>query len=100
MKELAIPLEAISENEFDNTMAFKNKRQKWLRALLFSSLAGILTGLTGLIISGLSLFGIIEKHSRVNNLGTILIVFAFPLVFFSAHALDRISEIDKEKQRQ
>lgn len=100
MKELAIPFEAVSENTRE-IPTVQNNRQRWIRALSFTSLSGVLVGLNGLIISALSLFGIIEKTSFINHLGTLFIVIAFPLVMFSAHAMDKIGEIDRtEKQKR
>lgn len=96
-----MPLEMVSEEEETAKISNAGKRRrKWLAALLFSSLGGVLVGLTGLVISGLSLFNLIEKTSLANRIGTILIVVAFPLVLFSAHALDKIAQINQEKQNK
>ena len=97
MKEITIPFEAVSEETKPEIAAVKNNRQGWIAALVFSSASGVLVGLTGLIISALNFFGAIEKTSLLSRLGTLLIVIAFPLVMFSAHAMDKISEIDKKQ---
>lgn len=101
MKELAIPFEAVSVETTPKISNVKNTRQKWIWALSFSSLSGVLVGLTGLLISGLNFFGAIEKTSVFSHLGTLLIVIAFPLAMFGAHAMDKIGEIDRiEKQNR
>lgn len=101
MKNLAIPFEAVSEKTAQKISNIRNTRQRWISALLLSSASGVLVGLTGLLISGLNFFGAIEKTSVISHLGTLLIVIAFPLVMFGAHAMDKIGEIDRmEKQKR
>jgi len=100
MKDLTIPFEAVSEETKPETAAVKNNRKGWLTALVFSSASGVAVGLSGLIISALNFFGMIEKTSVVSHVGTLLIVIAFPLVMFSAHAMDKIAEIDKKEKRK
>lgn len=97
MKDLTIPFETVSEETKPEIAAVKNNRQRWIVTLTFSSASGVLVGLTGLIIGGLNLFGMIEKSSVISHVGTLLLVIAFPLVMFSAHAMDKIAEIDKKQ---
>lgn len=76
------------------------RRKRWILALCVSGLAGPGVGLTGLIISGLSSFGFVEKSKVLSLMGTLLIGAFFPLIGFSAHAMDKIAEIDGQKKHK
>ncbi len=67
MREFALPLAAVSTESSREVSSVQNKRQRWLAALLASSLSGIFVGIAGLIISGLSLINIAEKTGRAQS---------------------------------
>lgn len=76
------------------------RRQRWIRFLYAGSVGGILVGLSGLLMSGLAWFGVFERTPVFKLIGTWLIIVAFPLVIFGAHAMDKITEIDRNEKRR
>ena len=74
------------------------KQDKWVLIVIFSVTGGFALGLIGLIMSGLAYFGFTENAKEINRIGTWLIVAAFPLIIFGAHALDKIAATEKQKK--
>ncbi|MBA3632584.1 MAG: hypothetical protein H0W58_07220 [Acidobacteria bacterium] len=48
-------------------------------------------------MSGLAYFGMVEDAEKINQIGTWLMVTAFPLIMLGAHALDKIKEVKEDK---
>lgn len=71
---------------------------RWTFVLLFSAFIGFASGLIGLMMCAAAYFGAAENAKQINQIGTWLIVAAFPLVMLGAHALDKLKEIET-KQR-
>lgn len=88
---------AITEGKL-KTKASSN-RKFWITALYFCGIGGLSTGLIGLLLSALEFFGFVERAAQSNRIGTWLMVIAFPVVMFGAHAMDKIAEIDKKEKR-
>lgn len=87
---------AITEGKLKTKTKANSNRKFWLTALYVCSIGGLLTGFIGLLMSALEFFGIIERAAGFNRTGTWLMVIAFPVVMFGAHAMDKIAEIDKK----
>jgi hypothetical protein len=69
--------------------------RRWVTVLLLSGVLGAGSGLLGLILSGLTWFGFSDAAPGFGHLGTWLVAIFFPLIFLSAHALDKIGEARK-----
>lgn len=91
---------AITEEKLKAETDIDSRRKLWILALYFCSIGGLLTGFTGLFLSALEFFGIVERAAQLNRVGTWLMVIAFPVVMFGAHSMDKITEIDKQKKRR
>ena len=84
--------------KINQDFAREKKLKRWTQALYFSTLSGISFGLIGLDMCGLAYFAIVENVRLINRIGTWLIVFAFPLIMFGAHCLDKIEDVKKKTQ--
>lgn len=100
MKEITLEIPAVVENaeklSFDRT---KNRIVRWTAMLYLSVVAGILCASTGLTLGAISYTGLFDNPGAVNQIGNFMIIAAFPLMMFGAHALDKINEIKKEKKQ-
>ena len=97
MKEVAVPVSAVFRNESFRAANARKSASRWNLVLFFSTAAGVLFGLIGLVMSGIAYFVLTENSKTVNQAGTWLIVAAFPLMIFGAHALDKIKENEAKK---
>lgn len=95
MKEIFLPKILFYEKKSQKELTLCKIQSRWTAALIASSILGISSGLMGLIISGLSLLGFLANNKGVSNLGTWLIVVAFPLIMFAATSLDKVDEAEK-----
>lgn len=87
MKELTLPDNELREEKKAKKKGVSTYLKKWKWTLISSiSLATILL-ITGLIISGLAY---IEHAELLNKIGTLLVIFAAPLYFLTAHCLDKL----------
>ncbi|HMS39747.1 MAG TPA: hypothetical protein PKE69_05940 [Pyrinomonadaceae bacterium] len=93
MREVILAKILISKKEAESE--FSKSRKRWMNALFASSIFGIVLGVTGFVISALSLFGFLAEKQNVSRLGTWLIVAVFPLMMFAAHCLDKIGNANK-----
>ena len=82
--------EEINQKDFAN---------RWKYVLVFSISAALLFAGTGLIISGLAYFGLIEHARLLSRIGTILIVVSAPLFILAAHCLDEIKFEERRKRK-
>jgi phosphatidylglycerophosphate synthase len=99
MKEASIPTTNLI-NKSDENISPASAGRKWTIILYFCSIGGLLIGLSGLTLSGLSYFEFFEKANHLHKLGTWLIVVAFPLIMFGAHALDKIGELNNSSNSE
>lgn len=67
----------------------------WMTVLFASGIFGVGSGVLGLILSGLTWFGLSDYARGVGHLGTWLIALFLPLMILSAHALDRVGQARK-----
>lgn len=72
-------------------------QKRWSIVLYFCGIGGIFIGACGLLLSALEYFKFVNKTARLIEIGTGLIVLAFPLIMFGAHALDKIGELKRKK---
>ena len=79
-------------------VAIRKKQNIWIFTLLAAFTAGILLGLIGLGLSGLVYFERAENAKTTGEIGTVLIIAAFPLIMLGAHALDKSKEIEAERK--
>src|SRR6476659_10789372 len=68
----------------------------WLAAFLFSATLGSLAGVTGIGINALFLFQMAENKGAIGLVGVWLLLIAFPLLFLSAHCLDKIDSVKRQ----
>lgn len=80
---------------------FKKQR---LNLLFFSSFGSLAIGLCGIVISGLVIFGIIEKNIPTKIVSAFLLIIAIGLLLFSSHQLHKIRKnyesVSKEKSQK
>jgi hypothetical protein len=69
--------------------------ERWNVTFVFSSAFGAFCGFVGTILGTLSLLGLLQAYRSIDQLGTALLVAAFPLLILAAHSLDKAHEIDK-----
>ena len=98
MKEMTLTLNAIPIDKDREISAGKKKR--WTQILFFTGIGGISVGVCGLLISAMTLLHVIEKKSFADRIGVLLIIVAFPLIMFGAHALDKIRECEKAENKE
>lgn len=98
MKEITLPDSHLIKNSKEKSKT-ESLQKSWLLVLYFCGFGGIFIALTGLFMSGLSHFRLIENDLNIHQIGTILIVAAFPLIMFGAHALDKIGELKRRKSK-
>ena len=70
-------------------------KRSWSAAFVTSATLGVLAGVSGLGINALFLFDIAENKGTLSLAGTWLLVVAFPLLFLSAHSLDRVDTVER-----
>lgn len=97
MKEISLPNTTVFSEEKRIADAFQKRLNRWFYTLLFSFSIGIILAISGLVLGGLSYFGLFENKDYINQDGNLMIVAAFALLMLSAHALDKISMIRKSK---
>lgn len=97
-QELAIREMEISRTTIENILIEKPKSSRWFLILVSSAASAIVCGVSGLILSGLAYFDVVENTSRFSRFGIWLIVVVFPLIMLMAHALDKIEAMQKEKK--
>lgn len=95
MNTMVLPNYLLSEEINQKESILHKSRENWITALFISSTLGVLMGLFGLVINGLSSFGFLANDQRIGQLGIWLIVVTFPLAAFTAHCLDKIDEANK-----
>jgi hypothetical protein len=97
MKTVAISRHVThTPHEYD--ISFLRRKRQWSTALLVSAIAGILTGMSGLVLAGAALLHIISPYGDLGILGTILLVVTFPLLIFQAHCLDKIEATNRAQK--
>jgi fatty acid desaturase len=100
MKAMILQNNAFNAGNRLKDFTFQSRQKRWTAVLFVSSILGIISGIVGLVISGLNFFGVLSKTQGVGRLGTLLVVAAFPLMMLCAHAMDKIAEIGKTRKRQ
>jgi hypothetical protein len=98
MKEILLEPPKIVE-ETEKKFLDDKRVRRWTLVLYFSTIAGITSAISGLVLGAVSYLDFFGKGETVNQIGNLMIIAAFPLMMFSAHALDKINEI-KSKQKQ
>ena len=98
MKEITLPKTTIFSEKKLIADAFQKRLNRWFYALLFSFSIGIILAISGLILGGLSYFGLFANKDSINQIGNLMIIAAFALLMFGAHSLDKISAIKKQQK--
>ena len=100
VKDLTMPGMEISRTEKRKISAARTKETGWFSVLVVSVTSAIFSAFSGLILSGLAYFKLVENADRFNQIGIWLIVAVFPLIMLTAHALDKIGEAEKLTKRK
>lgn len=100
INELYVLLTADSEADDKNLTIAKRRKKRWTNTLFFSSFGSLSIGFCGFAISGLQLFGVLEKNKPTSQFSAFMLLTAIGLLFFSAHALDKIREINKTEKKE
>jgi len=98
MKEIILPNTTIFSEEKQIADAFQKRLNRWFYALLFSFSIGIILAISGLVLGGLSYFGLFANKDSINQIGNLMIIVAFALLMSGAHALDKIGAIKKGRK--
>jgi hypothetical protein len=94
MKEIYLQTHAVTpETVKQFTDKYRKRLRKWTLALYFSVVPGIIFAIAGLVFGAVSYLGLFTNAKSVNQIGNLMIIAAFPLMMFGAHALDKINEI-------
>ena len=75
--------------EAKKTQAASGQRTFWIGVLAFCGVSGLMSGITGLMLSLLTACGVIDRTRTVSITVSILIVAALGLLLTAAHAMDR-----------
>lgn len=71
-------------------------RKKWWFGLLcITGLSGLASGITGLVLSFLTMLEVLTSTRNLGFVVSMLIVSSLGLLLCAAHAMDRIDEIEK-----
>jgi len=92
---MVLPRVLPSEKRQTNISALCESRDRWLTGFFVSALAGVCSGIAGLIIGGLFLFGFLTQNKTLDRLETWMLILAFPLFIFAAHSLDKVAAAKK-----
>ncbi len=68
--------------------------RRWKFILLFSSLTGSVCGLVGTTLGVMSLLKLLSDYRLLDDVGTALLVVAFPMLVLAAHSLDKAHEVE------
>jgi len=71
-------------------------KRRWKAAFLSSATLGSIAGVSGIWINALFVFGIAENKGAIGLVGIWLLVIAFPLLFLSAHCLDKVDSVERQ----
>ncbi len=98
MKEIVLQTPPIIEAEAQESEIRQKTLSRWTFILFVSMGGGIFLGLTGLVLGAISYLVAFKNADRINFAGNFMLIAAFPLMMFGAHALDKISEIKKGRK--
>jgi len=85
----------VVEKKKSRSSTAKRMRGLWLTVLGVCGVGGLMSGITGLILSLLTACGIVTRTRTVGITVSILIVVALGLLLTAAHAMDRLQNIHK-----
>src|SRR5688572_25733497 len=94
----SLPISEASETNNQDISAFHRKRKRWILVLYVGFILGIAFVLSGLVISGSILFGLVERTSDISFPVGLLTITAFSLLVAGAHAMDRVAEIERNEK--
>lgn len=94
MKEIFLETPKVIEESEHRFLVGKQVR-RWTFPLYFCMITGLVSAFTGLFFGAVSYFAWFGDGDLVNQIGNLLIIAAFLLLMFAAHALDKISQIKK-----
>jgi hypothetical protein len=89
-KNMEMTITTHAEMEAAITGSERQKRM-WTAGAMASAVLAIFSGVTGLIFSAASLFGMVARDGRMSAGGTVLVAVAFPLMLLTGHCMDEIS---------
>lgn len=95
MKVLAVRSFSVGTISPSSETRPRRSLSKWTAVLFFSFVSATAAGILGLMFWALSLMHATLRFDRLQTVGTLLIVAAFPLMAVAAHCLDKIDSADK-----
>lgn len=98
MKGIVFTRQAIYINRNSEKSINYRNRQRWTFAAVTSSIIGIFLGLTGLILSILTVFEPIEYSTVNSRIGGLMILSILPIFLFAAHCLDKIDDAERAEK--
>lgn len=69
----------------------ESRKRMWTAGAMASAVMAIFSGITGLVFSAASLFGMVAKDGRMSIVGTVMVAVAFPLMILTGHCMDEIA---------
>lgn len=78
----------------------ERRRMVWLASIAFLGAMGMLAGITALIISLLTLCGILLENRRTSLAVTALIVSCLGTLLLAAHGMDRLAALRRKIERE
>ncbi len=91
---------AMTGRKISEKTAVGKRRQNWMLTVYMCGIGGLALSLCGLVLSAAAFFKLVEDAAQINRIGTWMMVAAFPIVMFGAHALDKIGAIDETAKRE
>lgn len=91
---------AMGGENYSEKTAVSKSRQNWMVTVYVCGFGGFSMSLFGLLLSATAFFKLVEDAAQINRIGTWMMVAAFPIVMFGAHAMDKIGAIDETTKRK
>lgn len=91
---------AMTGKKISKKTAVGKRRQNWMLMVYLCGIDGLALSLCGLLLSATAFFKLVEDAAQINRIGTWMMVAAFPIVMFGAHAMDKIGEIDETAKKK
>jgi len=100
MKEVFLEKPIVTKKAQTEISETDRKRlSRWRATFFFGFITGIISAVAGLILGAISYTSLFRNARAANQTGNLLIVAAFPLMMLGAHALDKLNELKRDKNR-
>jgi hypothetical protein len=95
VKVITVPNSQYYENADRETEALSRTQKRWIAVLFISGATGFLSGLSGIALMALSLFGVSDRLSGLGHIGGWLFAAFLWLLVVAAHAIDKADQAEK-----